>query len=70
MNPTMKNIIINFQPIALLNTKLKIFIRVLAKMLARVVKTCAIPDRSIHENLHFIRYSLNRIGKMSGKGGH
>lgn len=32
-------------------------------------QTCAISGRYIHDNLRLIRYSLERVGKTSGKSG-
>lgn len=66
------NIISNF----LLKKKFKIFTKVLAKKLARdegnlvvETQTCAITGRLIHDNFHLICYTLQRVGKTTGKGG-
>lgn len=51
----------NFRPVLLLNTDLKILAKVVMKMSLRVAdglvgeaQTCAIPGRSIQDNLHLI----------------
>lgn len=55
----------NFRLIILPNTELKMWAKVLAKGLVPVVATldgetliCVIPDRTIQENLHLLRYTL------------
>lgn len=70
------NIVNNFRPITLLNIELNILAKVLAKRLVRVVsslageaQTCAMLNRTIHNNIRFIRYTLEWIGEISGKGG-
>lgn len=60
----------------LFNAKLKILVKVLTKRLAHNMsgiineaKMCAIPNISIHNNLSLIRYSLEVVNRVPGKGG-
>lgn len=66
----------NLMPTTLLNTEFKILSKLLAKRLARIVQglvweaqSCDISGRFIHDNLHLIRYSIERVGQTSDKGG-
>lgn len=75
-DPNMGDVIDNFWTITLLNTKLMILVKVLAKILAKVmdgiieeVQTCAIPGSTIHNNFHLIRYNLENVNRILGKGG-
>lgn len=75
LEPSKGYIISNFRQISLLSTELNILAKILAKDLAHIVErlveerlveeaqTCDNPGRSIHNN------SLERFGKISGKGG-
>ncbi len=69
------DVIDNFRPITLLNAEFKILAKVLANRLALVVEklvgeaqTCAIPGRSIHDNLHLVRYIIERVSNKPGFG--
>lgn len=59
----------NFQPITLLNADFKILAKVLVKRLVFIIgslikeaQMCAIPSRSIHNNLHLMWYIVERAG--------
>lgn len=65
-----------FRPITLLSTELKILAKGLAKSLAWVgdglvgeAQTCAVPGRSIQDDLYLICYILEEINSKSGSGG-
>lgn len=63
------NALENFRPITLFKTEINIGANMLAKMLALVAdrlgrepKTCAIPNRTIQNNLHSMRYIIGSSG--------
>lgn len=66
----------NFRLISLLNREVKILAKLLAKRLAHVAssligvaQTCAVLGRSIQDNLHLMRYTLEGPDDISGTGG-
>lgn len=68
-DPGRGNMISNLRPITLLNVELKILANVLAKRVPLVTEklvgeaqTCTISGRTIQNNLHLIRYTIDRIG--------
>lgn len=65
----------NLRPITLLNTVFKILTKVLAKNLAFIVENlveevqiCVIQTKAIHENLHLMRYIIEKVGCKHGFG--
>lgn len=64
------DVVDNLRYLTLLNAGYKFLTRVLVTVLTLVVarlvsdvQTCAIPSKSIHDILHFIRYIIERLEK-------